>query len=312
MKILYLDIHADTPNSKKYRYYENIYTELKKDNDITLVRGVTDIKNFCLSNNYKPDLVLFGLGFFSAGYYGSVNNIDVPTACVIFKPQDKLKEKLNFCMINGVDLILTPNHQYREYSKLTGIRAELIPYGFEPEYFYNRGSFKEYDIGFSGALHDSKHYPPGAFPVENIRGEIGKILNRREDLRLFWSAKDGTPSRIPSYDDYAATVGKSKIWIATQAPFGDITPRVLEIAGSNTLVFCQKLHENYSHIFKHGHNCVEFENDLSDFEEKLDYYLNNEAELNRITKNGFDHVHKNYTCAKMATRMMEEIKKISR
>ena len=87
---------------------------------------------------------------------------------------------------------------------------------------------------------------------------------------------------------------------------------MLEIAGSNTLVFCQKLHENYSHIFKHGHNCVEFENDLSDFEEKLDYYLNNEAELNRITKNGFDHVHENYTCSKMATRMIEEIKKIKR
>lgn len=305
-------MHADTANSRKYRYYENIYFELVKEHDVTLIRGVPNVKEFCLKNNYKPDLVLFGLGFFSAKYHGDVNNIDAPTACVIFKPQDFLKEKLKFCLINKVDLILTPNHQYKRYSELTGIRAELIPYGFEPEFFYNRNLDKKYDIGFSGALHHNKHYPPGAFPVENIRGKIGDILAKRGDLSVFWSASDGKPARIPSYDEYATTVGSSKIWIATQAPFGDITPRVLEIAASNTMLFCQELHPHYSHIFEDGVNCVQFKSDLSDFEEKLNYYLENEDERKKIVKNGFDSVHENYTCSKMAKLMIEEAGKINR
>ena len=120
-----------------------------------------------------------------------------------------------------------------------------------------------------------------------------------------WKAGD------PSCDEYATTVGSSKIWIATHAPFGDITPRVLEIAASNTMVFCQELHSHYSHIFQDGVNCVQFKSDLSDFEEKLDYYLENEDERFKIIENGFNHIHENYTCSKMAELMIQEINNIN-
>ena len=66
----------------------------------------------------------------------------------------------------------------------------------------------------------------------------------------------------------------SKIWIATQAAYGDITPRYFEIMASGTLLFCEKSSVEYRTAFKDGYNCIEFNSSLDNFEELLIKQLN--------------------------------------
>lgn len=305
MKILYIDPVINTATSANYKYYEELYRQLKHSEKVVLYGGIPrDFYELYMTLDMKPDFALFGLGWFEHKYFESISNIDIPTACLLFKPQNDLEQKLNFCKINNIDVILTPVPNCKEYAELTNIRTELFPYGFDPQVFKRRNIEKIYDVGFSGALHESKYYPVGSFVEENIRTKIGKILSEKEGISVFWSSNDSKPSRIPDYEQYAKTINSSKIWIATQAAFGDITPRFYEVVGSGTLLFCQEIPECYRNIFVSGKNCVEFKSDLSDFEEKLDYYLSNERETQKIIENAIIDFQK-YTWNRRADHLLK-------
>ena len=68
--------------------------------------------------------------------------------------------------------------------------------------------------------------------------------------------------------------------------------------------------EQYEGIFQDGANCVMFENDLSDFKEKLDYYLANEADRLRIVSNAYSMVVGGYTWKHMAKNLVKEIEEL--
>ena len=174
-------------------------------------------------------------------------------------------------------------------------------------FFDRKNPSRVFDIGFSGALHESKHYPPGAFPNENIRTKIGEILSNKNDIYAFWSSSDSRPARIPDYEEYSKKINNSKIWIATQAAFGDITPRYYEVAACGTLLFCQKIPDEYRDIFIDGYNCVEFNHDLSDFEEKMYFYIKNDEEREKITKNAVEFFNNNFTWKRRSDTLVETI-----
>ena len=293
MKILYVDPVVDSATSSNYQYYDGVYKELINHHEVAIFRGNPyDIKKLRQENNFDADAVIFGLGWFNNKYFDKIENIDIPSICILFKPQNDLEQK------------------FEDYQALTGVKSKLYTYGFDPDVFYDRKNEKKYDIGFSGALHESKYYSPGAFPTENIRTKIGELLNSRRDINVFWSSSDSRPSRIPSYEDYANKLNSSKIWIATQAAYGDITPRYYEIVGSKTLLLCQKIPNQYRHIFRDGKNCVEFEHDLSNFEEKLDFYLKNEEERFKIVDVAYKEFKSKHTWKNKADELLSCIKGI--
>tara|TARA_R110000824_G_C15227996_1_gene678176 strand:+ start:385 stop:1323 length:939 start_codon:yes stop_codon:yes gene_type:complete len=286
MKILYVDPVVKTSISSNYHYYDGIINELIKQHEVKIYRNAfSDMKALLVQIQFVPDVVIFGLGWFNNKYFKQIKNISVPCYCFLFKPQNDFKQKMNFCKYNHIDLILTPLPCPFEIENITNIKTLLFGYGFDPETFKQRDIEKIYDIGFSGASHGSKHYPKGAFKNNNIRIKIGEIFLKKKDLNVFWSSSDDRPSRIPSYEEYAKTINSAKIWIATQAAFGDITPRFYEVAASGTLLFCEEMPKAYQNIFVDGETCVYFKSDLSDFEQKLKYYLSKPEEIDRITKN---------------------------
>lgn len=271
MNILYLDPVVRSATSMNYKYYDGVFDEMLKRQDCNIYhhRGVVD--DFS-KLGIEVDVVVFGLGWFNHKYYGEIKNLNVPSVCILFKPQNELSEKLSFCKKNKIRKILTPVPMSKRIEELTGIDTFLFPYGHCPSTFYDRQEVKNTDIGFSGALHNNKHYPEGAFPVENMRTKIGTTLSSMEGVNIYWNSSDSSPSRIPSYEEYATKINSSKMWIATQAAYGDITPRYYEVLASGTLLVCQKVPEEYRNIFISGVNCIEFENDMSDFKQKIVKY----------------------------------------
>lgn len=307
MNILFCDPVVNTPTSMQYKYYDGVFDKLQ--GAVLYRKPFNNFKKVCVELRFKPDLVVFGLGWFNHKFYGKIEGLEVPSVCVLFKPQNDLKQKLSFCKINNIDTVLTPVPASEQYAQLTGCKTVLFPYGFDPEVFRPRDLPKTYDIGFTGALHEDKHYPPGAFVTSNLRTRIGQLLAKKQGVSVLWNSSDDRPSRIPSYEEYAKTINSSKMWIATQAAFGDVTPRFYEVLGSGTLLFCQKVPTAYRHILKPGINCVEFESDLSDFEEKLDYYLSNPEEVDKITSNAVRDFAK-YTWENRAKHLLRIAKEL--
>jgi len=305
MKILYLDPAVHTPASAQYKYYDGVVDELAKLCEVFLYRSLVIDLNVLLQKMPRPDVVIFGLGWFNHKYFEKIKNLDIPSICWLFKPQNNIEEKLNFCKINNINTIITPIPHYEDYERKTGIPTKLYTYGFDPTVFFDRKSKKKYDVGFSGALHENKHYPKGAFKTENIRTQIGDILKNQSDIVSFWNSSDDKPARIASYEEYAKTINSSKVWIATQAAFGDITPRFFEVMGSGTALLCEKVPKSYEQVFIDGINCIQFDSDLSDFSEKLDYFLKNPKKLNAIALQGHQHVHENYSWATKAEELMD-------
>ena len=175
-----------------------------------------------------------------------------------------------------------------------------------PEVYRPRDIEVLYDVVFSGASHgDGKIKGPTA----DLRDRVHSKLSNH-DLKLFWNRQTCSSHRISSVEEYASRMNECKIWIATTGPILDVSPRYFEVMLSKTLLFCNKMPEQYEDVFIDGENCVMFENDLSDFDEKIVYYLNNDEERNRIIQNAYDMVLNKYTSKHMAIKLLNKIKEL--
>ena len=63
---------------------------------------------------------------------------------------------------------------------------------------------------------------------------------------------------------------------------------------------CNDMPQEYEGMFIDGFNCVTFKNDLSDFDDKLLYYLSNTEERREIVERGYNNTINNHTCKHMA------------
>ena len=316
MRVLYIDPFVNTPYSKKYSYYDDIYEELNKICECFLYQNkyFKDI-NRPLQESYKkgfiPDIIFFGIGWFNLEkkFYNQnlgLDKIDIPCVGYFFKAQNHLNEKLDFIKLNNFNLMMSALPKCKDYENRSGVKFKLLPLGANPKIFFNRKIKKKYDIGFSGALHDNKHYDKGSFKTINIRRRIQDILSEQKGITAFLNGSDNLKNRINSYIEYAKRINRSKIWLATLGPHEEVTPRYFEIGMSNSLLFCSEIPDEYNEILKDNLNCIVFKNNLSDFLEKLYHCLNNWSECQKIIENSYKDFHQNHTLAIRAKSLKEE------
>ena len=257
-------------------------------------------------------MVLFGLSWFEKHkYFDKIKNLDIPSVCFIYKAATDLQKKIDFCKINQIGLILTPHKQFEKFSKMADLPTRLFPYGFDPSIFKPRNLKKKYDIGFSGALHGANYYSNGAFKNPNIRSKIYDILKKDKGVRLFWKSTDVLETaRIHDNVEYANMINQSNAWIATQAAYGDITPRYFEIMGSGSLLFCESNPIEYSHIFYNGRNCIEFDNTLNNLDEKINFIKKNKALIRQLTLRSSEDARINHTWDARALHIVSLIKEL--
>tara|TARA_B100000963_G_C22533104_1_gene628506 strand:- start:237 stop:1175 length:939 start_codon:yes stop_codon:yes gene_type:complete len=308
VKILYADPYSDTPYSKIYLYYEGLYHALKKKHEVFLYRDCftdyNDIKNVI---PFVPDIILFGLSWFEKHkYFEKIKNLEMFKVCYLFKPSVDLERKKYFCKVNEIDLIVTPHSFLNELNKILSIKTVLFPYGFDPNIFYPRNSGKVYDFGFSGALHNNSHYPSDAFTNPNIREKVYHILNKMGNLNYFWKSTDKfETARIHDNIRYAKTMSKSRVWMGTQAAYGDITPRYFEVMGTGSLLYCEENTLEYKEIFNNHVNCLEFDNSLKNFSRKLNEILEDKDKLLEIANQGCKEAHDKHSWDKRSDQLTQ-------
>lgn len=313
MKILYIDAGNDLFDDAMYKYYGDLRRELEKLADIShyITRSLPPIQSLCSNDNF--DAVVFGIGYFAlpnSSFYGSIpglKELDIPTIGLLHKPQTLLTEKLNFFKINNFDLLGDSQCTYKEHGKISGVKSFRSWWTATPDFFYPRNVEKVYDLGFSGALHGSGKITG---ETQDLRTSAYEILKNKKDLNLFWNGSDSVSSRISSMEDYATKISESKIWLSTTGPALDVGTRYFEVALSKTLLFCNHMPEQYSEVFIDGQTCITFNNDLTNFEEKLDYYLNNPVESQTIVDKAYEKVLNNYTWKHMALNLLKEVENV--
>jgi len=303
VNILYVDPYITTQREVDYPYYGGLFHELKKLCNVELINDFfDDFSKIQLHSKTEYDLVVFGLSYFEKfQFYDTIKNLDIPSIVHLFKPQNNLNKKLSFCNKNKINQIVTPLPMYKRIEEKTGIPCALLPYGFDSKIFKPRLRLKLYDVGFSGMLHQNKYYPENAFKVDDLRKNIGKILKKNKGIKLLWKGSDKLSyGRIKRIDSYAKSINSSKVWFATPAAYEDITPRYFEIMGSKTLLMSSSIPQAYKDIFIDKSNCIEFKNDLSDFEEKLKNILFDDKLRKIITTNAIKNAQECHTWEKRA------------
>lgn len=310
MNILYIDPKMKIVG-KNYPVYSGVFNELEKIAACYLYEGeCKDIEQVIKECPFIPDSIIFGIGWFASHTFEKIKGLDeinIPVVCCMFKDHLELQEKLYFMKVNKVDQILTPLSRYKKYEEQTGVSAKVFPCAADPNIFKKRPLEKIYDFGFSGALHDDKYYIPGSFRTKNMREKIQNLLKSQENLNCFLNGSDEIQFRILNKEEYAEKINQSKIWLSPTAPFEDMPTRYYEIGLSGTLIFTNRIPEAYRSIFQDGINCVEFSDDLSDFLDKVHYYLKNDEERQKIINNAYTYFHKNHTWKIRAKELLDII-----
>ena len=313
MNILYISARGVLADGYIYKYYGDLYRELRQlENVYVYEQAISDINILLDRYENKIDCIIFGLGYFAqnnSNCYKEISGmkgLSIPKIALIHKPQTMLAEKLNFCKINDFDLFVDSQITYKKHAEIANCKPVRLPFAASPSIFYPRNVDKIYDIGFCGAMHGNG----------KIEGDTRDLRDRVHDKvfklghNVFWNGQRLPSDRIGSVEDYATKINQSKIWLSTTGPTLDVSPRYFEAMLSKTLLCCNSMPYQYENIFIDEVNCIMFENDLSDFDEKINYYLNNDEERNKIIENAYDMAINKYTWEHMAKKLIKEIGEI--
>ncbi len=309
MNILYIDQGGVVSDSYMYQYYGDLFRELRELTNLYLFEGSIQDMNTLIGNApVKFDAIIFGLGYFAQSMTSNfkkikgLSEIKIPVVCMLHKPQNMLEQKINFCKVNKVDILLD---YFQNKDDLIAKKIVRSWFTASPKIFHPRDIPVEYDIGFSGALH-GKDKIQG--PTRNLRTRVGNYLNSSDKYKVYWNSGNNLDYRINSMEEYASQMNKCKAWLGTTGPVNDISPRYFEVALSKVLLLCNNMPEVNNPIFIDGETCVTFENDMSNFEEKLNFYLENDDQRKKIIDNAYELVFYNYTWKHMALSLLDEIR----
>jgi hypothetical protein len=167
---------------------------------------------------------------------------------------------------------------------------------------------KVIDVGFTGNLFNKGPYVGTNIMGENFNNVRERIFNKLEDDSLKGYNQFLGGGVYLRGTEYGRKINSSKVWICTPSAIDLVGTRFYEIMGCNTLLFAKNLEGIYDGLFEDGVHYVGFNDDLSDFEDKLTYYLNNEEERKKIALAGYHHVLEKHTWNNRVNSVYEILK----
>ena len=320
-----LDILVLQPDFSRYHaaYYQHQFTEAlgrahrifrygPKLENYDPRHTINDVLKLC---PFRPDLICFGAGWeietmdnpeFDPHPAINVAGLDVPSVMILNKEYKKLDRKLQFIRDNNLRLVFSVHHNYNQWAEQTGVPFVQFPFAVDERLFRDYGEKKLYALGFSGALH--AQWTDLRVKVKNHLFLKWRLKAPRYwRTKLFWSEGRGwLDSRLPRGQDYGRLINRSRMWLATPSAVDIVGTRFFEIMATRTLLFCNRT-PVYGELFKDKVHCVMFEPDLTDFDDKLFYYIEHDDERQNIVDTGYAHVLENHTWAARIRQFTEAV-----
>lgn len=179
------------------------------------------------------------------------------------------------------------------YQKLLNYNPKFI---FFPEsvnlgFFRDRGYDRTCDVFNSGSFV-GEVYP--------FRVHLYNVLRTISDIKCCIN-----PSLGLSWEEYADRMARSKMLVEGIGVFGYTSQRFVQAMASKTLVVSSLPYDNIENHFIPDENCVEINRD--NFLEKIRYYLENEADREKLIRNAYKTILQYHTCEIRAQQMVDVI-----
>ena len=298
----------------KIKYVENknglYFTELQKafENNESIE---------ILKNLEKCEVLVLGPGFLCDEWLQK--NKDLPlhkldkTKCLFLNKEYKnLNQKMEFINKNNIQIVFTAHHSFKEWnSRCPNATFYKIPFAYNQDIFTDYQEKKIYDLGFTGNLFNKGPYIGDKIMGKNFNNVRERIFNKIKTEPFYSNLQMFLGEDVYlSGKQYGKTINSAKIWICTPSAIDLVGTRFYEIMGCNTLLLAKVIeNENvYDGLFEEGKHFVGFKDDLSDFTEKVNYYLSNDKKRAKITKSAHDLVNSKHCWKHRVDRVVKILK----
>lgn len=157
---------------------------------------------------------------------------------------------------------------------------------------------KKYDVSFwAGETHEARKKTFSLLEGKYDCDENG--TSRKNSLKNF--------KRIGNF--YFEELKRCRIVLNLRGGGWD-TLRFWEIPAIGSFMLSQKLNIVIPNDFKDGVNIINFEDDFNDLYDKIDYYLKNDIEREKIALSGFQHLCKYHTDSIRAEYVLKKIEEL--
>jgi len=259
----------------------------------------------------------------------NLSQLKIPKIFFLNKEYKKLQKKFEYIKKNKFGLVISAHPKCEYWSKKLGVPFLKSHFAIDKERFEKLNKLnipKTYDFGFTGSLH--KKYIDIRYKIKceifdnpHVKSNLGlSILFKKNPIKseyrkykIYWAEWGARSlfgrSLVPTGEGYLKFLRKFKIFLSTPSAKGLVGTRFFEIMASKTLLFIPES-EFYNGLFEHGINCCIFKKDLSDFKEKLEYYLFHSKEREKVCENAYQDVIKNHTYENRIEKIINKLKNV--
>ena len=271
-----------------------------------------------LYKNDYPDAIFY-LHLHGGPIYSHLNQITtIPKLCLNVDAQNRLDKYSRLCkfttLLNCISKPNLPKPIPKE------IQHQMMPHCVDPNFFYDRGLERKFDVCFSGAT--GRDYPlrrlivpelikdcnkdiktlimPGRAPHAdetrtNLTNEINKVNSRvGMNFRKITYCITG--------EMYPRLISQSKILIFDNTVYKYPLNKMFEGMACKTLVMCDTPHNANELGFVDGVTFVNI--NKINFMSKIRYYLQHPNQMNRIINNAYKLIINNHTHKIRVTQLL--------
>lgn len=192
-----------------------------------------------------------------------------------------LESHVEMCNKHKIDIVLNAVHGHEKH--FTNQKTFYFPNAYPDDLIYPLNIEKVNDVGFCGNI--------------NNRGEWLDLINYNYKLKV---------DEFVIGHDMVESINKYKIHFNRNIS-DDLNYRTFETLGCQTFLLTNHT-PGLDELFEIGKHLITYDS-ADDLIQKINYYLNNETERNKIAKNGYEHVINNHTYLKRMEQFIKIIKK---
>lgn len=253
--------------------------------------------DFILLNDFKPDYCPFVRGF---------RHIDIPVGMIVHDLQYKPASRQRFIQKEKIQYLFTI---YRDpfikwYPELSD-RMIWFPHHVPEDVFRDYRLPKTTNWLMMGYI-DERIYPLRTKMLNTLMRTPGFVYHTHPGYRTVRRRENG----VMVGADYAKEINRAKMFLTCDSIYEFPVLKYYEALACNTLLLASGSKELEDLGFIDGETFVAVNE--TNFKEKAEYYLKNEAERLAVAQRGYQMVHSRHTTKQRISEWLEKIKEITK
>ncbi|GBF75934.1 hypothetical protein PA598K_04369 [Paenibacillus sp. 598K] len=280
--------------------------ELAKETELRISHDSGDIQEIIDAMDFEPEFVYFHDYYeIESHQVTGLKELNIPYAVRLHDLHFEIEKRRQLLKNDGVRHVFT-YYRDRFLDWFPEYASGMIwnPHHVNTDVFYDRGLERDIDILLTGAMFSN------IYPL------------RIHYLNRFWGRPGFQYVPHPGYiqitegeshphigENYSKILNRAKICVTCDSVFKYPVMKYFEITASNSLLLAPSSQELNDLGFVTGEHFVEV--DETNFEDKVNYYLEHEDERLRIAQSGMQMVHERHNTKKRVKEFVAVLNRIT-